>query len=221
MKDRALLEIATVWSFDMATFIAVHGGWHGGWCWQRVTPLLERQGHRVPAPDLPAHGDDHNSVTARPWEHYAATIAGLIERQPASVILVGHSSGGMVISAAARLVPDRIAALVYLAAFLLPPGATPRALSPRTPVRSSWMRWHSIRKRERCRFAQRRSGRCSSTTAPRPMPNGRYPGCVQNRSFPRTRLPPPHRFSATRAQFPGSTSKPRWIAPCQSRCSVR
>jgi pimeloyl-ACP methyl ester carboxylesterase len=43
-------------------------------------------------------------------------------------ILVGHSSGGMVISAAAELRPHAVRALVYLAAFLLPPGVTPPAV---------------------------------------------------------------------------------------------
>ena len=25
----------------MATFVLVHGAWHGGWCWQKVIPFLE------------------------------------------------------------------------------------------------------------------------------------------------------------------------------------
>ncbi|HEX9836675.1 MAG TPA: hypothetical protein VGB90_07455, partial [Alphaproteobacteria bacterium] len=29
------------------TFVLVHGAWHGGWCWQRVTPLLAAEGHAV------------------------------------------------------------------------------------------------------------------------------------------------------------------------------
>jgi hypothetical protein len=26
---------------NMATFVLVHGAWHGGWCWQKVIPFLE------------------------------------------------------------------------------------------------------------------------------------------------------------------------------------
>jgi pimeloyl-ACP methyl ester carboxylesterase len=37
---------------SMATFVLVHGGWHGGWCWQKVIPLLEEAGHEVYAPTL-------------------------------------------------------------------------------------------------------------------------------------------------------------------------
>ena len=37
----------------MATFILVHGAMHGGWCWERLVPLLEAQGHVAHAIDLP------------------------------------------------------------------------------------------------------------------------------------------------------------------------
>ena len=36
----------------MATFVLVHGAWFGGWCWQKVIPLLEAAGHEVYAPTL-------------------------------------------------------------------------------------------------------------------------------------------------------------------------
>ena len=42
----------------MAVFVFVHGAFHGGWCWDRVTPLLEARGHTVFAPDMLAHGAD-------------------------------------------------------------------------------------------------------------------------------------------------------------------
>ena len=39
------------------TFVLVHGAWHGGWCWRRVTDLLERQGHKVFTPTLTGLGE--------------------------------------------------------------------------------------------------------------------------------------------------------------------
>ena len=36
----------------MTTFVLVHGAWHGGWCWDRVAPLLRAAGHEVHAPTL-------------------------------------------------------------------------------------------------------------------------------------------------------------------------
>jgi len=39
------------------TFVFVHGAWHGGWCWNRVTPLLEAAEHRALAVTLTGLGD--------------------------------------------------------------------------------------------------------------------------------------------------------------------
>jgi pimeloyl-ACP methyl ester carboxylesterase len=108
----------------MSIFVLVHGSWHGGWCWERVTPLLRAAGHEVLAPDLPGHGP-HAPPVERPYERYVPFVCDLLDEQPEPVVLVGHSSGGMIISEAARRRPDRLAALIYLAAFLLPAGKAP------------------------------------------------------------------------------------------------
>ena len=41
----------------MTTFVLVHGAWHGGWCWKRVTPLLRAAGHDVFTPTLTGLGE--------------------------------------------------------------------------------------------------------------------------------------------------------------------
>jgi pimeloyl-ACP methyl ester carboxylesterase len=38
----------------MVTFVLVHGARHAGWCWELLTPLLQRAGHDVVAVDLPS-----------------------------------------------------------------------------------------------------------------------------------------------------------------------
>lgn len=112
----------------MATFLLIHGSWHGGWCWDKIAPLLRAAGHTVLTPDLPGHGDDWPTTLLRQHEHYVPFICNLLDAQHKPVILVGHSSGGMLISAAAEKRPEMIAALVYLAAFLLPAGIAPPAV---------------------------------------------------------------------------------------------
>lgn len=102
----------------MATFVLVHGAWHGAWCWQKLTPLLEAEGHRVDAFDLPGHGDDHTAVSGMTLQGNAERIAERVTSAGEPVILVGHSMGGMSVTQAAELVPERIASLVYLTAFL-------------------------------------------------------------------------------------------------------
>jgi pimeloyl-ACP methyl ester carboxylesterase len=108
----------------VATFVLVHGAWAGAWCWRDVAPLLRAEGHRVLAPDLPGHGEDRAPVAEMTLEAYARRVQETVEAAPEPVVLVGHSMGGMVVTQAAEHVPDRIARLVYLAAFLPADGQT-------------------------------------------------------------------------------------------------
>lgn len=102
----------------MTTFVLVHGGWHGAWCWYRVAPLLERLGHRVLTPDLPGHGRDATPVATVSLHGYADRVTAVLRTATEPVVLVGHSLGGMVITQAAEAMPERVRTLVYLAAFL-------------------------------------------------------------------------------------------------------
>jgi pimeloyl-ACP methyl ester carboxylesterase len=108
----------------MATYVLVSGAWHAGWCWERVVPLLEAQGHRVVVPDLIGMGPNRAALSAASLEAWADQIATIIREQEEPVILVGHSRGGIVISETAERVPELIATLVYLAAFLVETGNT-------------------------------------------------------------------------------------------------
>lgn len=99
----------------MSTFILIHGGWHGGWAWQKVVPLLEQAGHKVIAPDLPGHGDDRTPLEEITLPRYVEAVLEVMDAQSEPVILVGHSSGGIVITQAAEYRPDKVKTLVYLA----------------------------------------------------------------------------------------------------------
>jgi pimeloyl-ACP methyl ester carboxylesterase len=106
----------------MASFILVHGSLHGGWCWAKLVPLLEAQGHCVLAPDLPGMGEDPTPLSGVTMSTWAEFIVGRSREAGEPVILVGHSRGGTVISEAAELAPQAMLGLVYLAALLLPAG---------------------------------------------------------------------------------------------------
>ena len=96
------------------TFVLIAGAWHGAWCWQKIVPLLEAQGHRVRIPDLPATGADTTDPAKVTLESWARFVAELLDAEPEPVILVGHSRGGVVISRAAEILPDKVRRLVYL-----------------------------------------------------------------------------------------------------------
>jgi len=104
----------------MATFVLVHGAWHGAWCWRRVARLLIARGHEVFAPTLTGVGE--RSHLLRPdidLDTHVLDVVNLMKWQELSqVVLVGHSYGGMVVSGAAEKSPDAISSLVMLDAFV-------------------------------------------------------------------------------------------------------
>ena len=104
----------------MSTYVLVHGAWHGGWCWKRVRKALEARGHEVFTPTLTGVADRSHLLSAQvDLETHIADIVNLIRWEEISdVVLCGHSYGGFVISGAADRIADRIAALVYLDAFV-------------------------------------------------------------------------------------------------------
>lgn len=107
----------------MASFVLIHGSWHGGWCFDEVKALLEAEGHHVIAPDLPGMGgteEELAAVTLDGWGRFAVELCRTAPQRP--VILAGHSRGGLVISTAAEKDPGVIDALVYICAMMLPDG---------------------------------------------------------------------------------------------------
>ena len=99
------------------TFVLVHGGFHGAWCWDKLKPLMEKKGFRVITPDHTGQGKE--------LYNYTDNIGALLEKQERPVMLLGHSSGGMVITELAKKYPGKIKGLIYLSAFLLPEGMSP------------------------------------------------------------------------------------------------
>jgi pimeloyl-ACP methyl ester carboxylesterase len=110
-------------------FVLIHGAWHGSWCWEGVTTALERAGHTAEAPTMPGMtpGDDRGAVM---FDDYVGAIVAVLEKQPAPVVLVGHSSAGFLLQAAAPKAADKIKRLVFLNAFVLPDGACQFDLVP-------------------------------------------------------------------------------------------
>lgn len=100
----------------MATFVLVHGGGHGGWCYNKLSPLLRQEGHLVYSPSLTGCGDRKHTVTPdTDLETHIADIVNLMEYDELTdLILAGHSYGGMVITGVADRAPQRIRELVFL-----------------------------------------------------------------------------------------------------------
>ncbi len=108
----------------MSTFIFIHGSWHSSWNWHKVVSILERQGHKAIAIDLPGMGRDKTPIQDVTLDVAVKKLTDIIDDEEGSVILVGHSKNGVIISQAAEYRPQKIEKLVYLAAYLIPNGKT-------------------------------------------------------------------------------------------------
>ncbi|MFI8413835.1 alpha/beta fold hydrolase [Paeniglutamicibacter gangotriensis] len=104
----------------MSTFVLVSGAWHGGWCWDRVEPILRQAGHRVITPTLTGISDRaHLMNPAVGLDTHINDVVQLLDHHDLSdVILVGHSYAGQVITGVADQRPERLARRVYLDAFI-------------------------------------------------------------------------------------------------------
>jgi len=100
----------------VATYVLVHGGGHGGWCYQKVARLLRDQGHDVYTPTLTGLGErEHLLSTKVDLDLHITDVVKLLQFEGLrEVILVGHSYGGMVITGVADRAFEHIGHLVYL-----------------------------------------------------------------------------------------------------------
>src|SRR5258708_34519450 len=106
----------------MSIYTRVHGSFQGGWTGEKFAPLRRAEGHKVVSPPLPGSADAPLPADQATLDRYVERICVLIDAEPQSVILVGHSMGGIVISQTAERRPDRIAQLVYICGFILADG---------------------------------------------------------------------------------------------------
>ena len=120
------------------TFVLVHGAWHGGWCWRRVSDLLERKGHKVFAPTMTGLGERSHLIGGKiDLATHVTDIVNVIKWENLNdIVLVGHSYGGVIISGVAEQMRDAIGSIVFLDAFV-PANGDALAAKASQPVREA------------------------------------------------------------------------------------
>jgi pimeloyl-ACP methyl ester carboxylesterase len=98
----------------VTTVALLHGGSHGGWCWERVVPLLHERNIATIAPDLPM---SDMATGARDWAEVVVAALAQIEDE---VIVVGHSMAGLALPVIVAMRP--VARMIFLAAWVPTPG---------------------------------------------------------------------------------------------------
>jgi pimeloyl-ACP methyl ester carboxylesterase len=116
----------------MAIFVLVHGAWAGSVVWRQLALRLRKAGHEVYAPTLTGIGARRHLLSREiNLDTHIQDVIGVIEDEDLSdIVLVGHSYGGQVISGVADRVPEKVASLVYLDAFVPENGQSLVSLLP-------------------------------------------------------------------------------------------
>jgi pimeloyl-ACP methyl ester carboxylesterase len=111
------------------TYVLVHGAFQDKRAWDDVVPRLQEAGAKVVALDLPGRANGNTPLEAATLDAYRDTVLRAIMQESGPVILVGHSFGGITISAVAEQAPERIRTLVYVAAYLPTAGAPDQSMA--------------------------------------------------------------------------------------------
>jgi pimeloyl-ACP methyl ester carboxylesterase len=122
---------------DFDPVILVHGAWQGSWAWERFAPYLQAAGFVTHAIDLPGNGADGSDPADVTFEACLQHVYGIVRALDRPVSLVGHSGGGLLITAFAERWPGCVSRLVYVAGMMLPGGESfedlVRSVSPQYP----------------------------------------------------------------------------------------
>jgi pimeloyl-ACP methyl ester carboxylesterase len=123
----------------MATYVLIHGSWQGGWIWKPIAAKLRAAGHEVYTPTLDGCAERAHALREEiTLDSQGDEIAKFLFFWDLNdVILVGTSSGGMVVEAAAERAPDRIKRLVFIDALAPMPGETVAQINGRAPQPAS------------------------------------------------------------------------------------
>jgi pimeloyl-ACP methyl ester carboxylesterase len=120
----------------MATFVVAHGAWSSGWAWKKMRPLLRAAGHEIFTPSYTGLGErTHLASPEISLETHIQDVANVLFYEDLTdIVLIGHSYGGMVATAVADRVSERIRKVIYLDAFVPHDGQALRDLAPGSRV---------------------------------------------------------------------------------------
>lgn len=109
----------------MSHLVLVHGAWHGGWCWERVTGLFAEAGHTTACPTLKGLAERSGELTPEVGlRDHVTDVLGAIDAAPEGepIVVVGHSYAGIVVREAADRRPERVSRVVLLDGWVAPNG---------------------------------------------------------------------------------------------------
>lgn len=136
LRTSSLLVVAATLAAGVAeaakpAIVLLHGAFEDASVWKPVQTELEKHGYKTVAVDLPGRPSNPLPPQQCSLDLYRDTVIKAIDTVGAPVVLVGHSFGGMTVSAVAEAAPDKLVKAVYLAAYLPASGDSLQTLSAR------------------------------------------------------------------------------------------
>jgi len=102
-------------------FVLIHGAWHNASAWDGVAQLLRLSGHLVETPTLPGMNPGESRVGIQ-FSDYVDALVEPLRYEKRRIVLVGHSSAGMLIQAAAPRIAGVLDMVVFSNAFVVGDG---------------------------------------------------------------------------------------------------
>jgi pimeloyl-ACP methyl ester carboxylesterase len=123
----------------VATFVLIPGAWHGGWCWQGVSTIIEAKQHKVFAVTLTGLCEKSHLLgpTIDLKTHIMDVVNFIKWRELRDVVLVAHSYSGMVVPGVAELMEEKISSITLVDAFYPKEGQRLVDLNPRSEAMRS------------------------------------------------------------------------------------
>lgn len=114
----------------MSIIVLVHGAFENADTYRHIIPGLKQKGYKVINVNLPGHGEDKTELKDISLGSYLDKVLIEIGAEK-NIILVGHSLGGIIISAVAEKIAAQIDKLIYIAAFIPQNGESLLTISKR------------------------------------------------------------------------------------------
>ncbi len=111
------------------SFVLVHGAFQDERAWSELAPRLQAAGHKVVTVRLAGRASDATPPGDIALDTYRDQVAAAVAAEPAPVVLVGHSFGGITIANVAEKLPERVRALVFVGAYLPQAGAADQSMA--------------------------------------------------------------------------------------------
>lgn len=212
----------------MATYVLVHGAWAGSLIWRPIAAALRKAGHEVYTPTLTGLGERrHLLARGVDLDTHIDDVLGVIDYEDLEgIVLVGHSYGGMVVTGVADAVPEKIASLVYVDAFvprsgeslvqIRPPGAPLPPAAPgeewlAAPLRADAFGTPSAQVRD---YVERKSGPQPTACFTQPVKLSGGSGRIRRKTYVYCNDPQPTTFTPFYERL---RSDPAWTVhtlPC-------